>query len=680
MRLQLFLLLAAVVACGSPQSLPYAIKATATAPTHEAIKGVTPYASITYTTTVNPSQTGKLILNSAAKSLQQSMTVPPLRYRVEARYALEQQQKLERHFRQTGKIDDGRQALDMLVVVSASDDLRDLRGKITAMLTSIFSTPVAFPATSDHENQELDWRVALVSADAGDSSCLIIDNQSDLQALVLDSFNFSDDERVIDKAAAALGLKETAICSDFPRSNSRLVILITSDKDHQCDMDNPLDGSGNLNTRGKQTSYYCGSSLTRFHNQLKQEHHQTNIRLYALLDSKSNCKQRRDTNICYNTNRKQASSSCQFTNPCYSRDDGYHYASANYRRANIFDLIRYVGESDYRKIVNDLKADINTLVDSDTTTPTNPTQNKNPFIARLALGVGYIASTVSVKIDDVELSPKYYRIDKRGYVHILGDVRKHFPEGSVAVVSYEAQRPYKQLRLMHQGGLRSLLVHGADDYEFIAKDGLLVFQEPLPLESELRITYEYDAINTDAVLHKAHVIDTTNIDDVECCLSSDCSNKLSCHLTDDGMISHARDQQFKGGLGFRTHYTFTNNVSEFSVPHNCDEESLFLQLGDTKCSDLDIVNDSVIKFTSQKAKDKCSVFNTYERDDDVELHYRYSRQDNYVLLQQSPDRGLQVTVNSVPQKSVDDYLISKERIKFTQPLPTDAEVVLTFTP
>ena len=146
------------------------------------------------------------------------------------------------------------------------------------------------------------------------------------------------------------------------------------------------------------------------------------------------------------------------------------------------------------------------------------------------------------------------------------------------------------------------------------------------------------------------------------------------------MISHALDQRVRGGVEFKTHYTLTNSVSEFPVPHNSNEQSLFLQLGDTKCSKLDIINDSVIKLTSQTAKDNCSVFNTYQSDDDVELHYRYSRQDNYVLLQQSPDQGLQVIVNSVPQKSVDDYLIKKDRIQFTQPLPTDAEVVLTFTP
>jgi len=74
------------------------------------------------------------------------------------------------------------------------------------------------------------------------------------------------------------------------------------------------------------------------------------------------------------------------------------------------------------------------------------------------------------------------------------------------------------------------------------------------------------------------------------------------------------------------------------------------------------------------------MFNNYDDDDDIELHYSYSRQDDYLHLQQVPDTNLSVSVNNATKKPIDDYMINNDGIKFTQPLPTNAKVKLSFTP
>ena len=669
------------LACGEPQSYPYSIKKTAEEPVLEIARGelqggATSYESITYTTTINPLQTGKLTLNSKAKTLKQVMTVPSLRYKVDVQYTLDHQQQFERHFQQTGKIVGSKQLLDMLVVVSATDDSQGLRAKLVTLLTGIIS---ALPTDGGKAGKQgvVDWRLAFVSADASDKNCAVIDTLADLQQLNLDSFASSNDERAIDKASAALGIGAAAVCSQFPRSNSRLLLLIASDKDHQCDADKPFDGSGDLNSRNKQTSYYCGSSLSRFHHKLNQTWYEENLKLYALLDNKSTCGQQRSDGTCYDKTRKQSTNSCQFTNPCYNREDSYKHASSNYRRAGIFDLIRYVDEPDYSKIVSDFKEGVSSLVGQDNGVKT--TANK-PFITILALGDGFVMSApVSITVNGVELPSKHYRVDKRGYVLMLGDVRKYFPEGSVAIVKYAAKRSYKSVRLTRRDDVSSVLVYGADSYDFVAQEGLIVFDSPLPLKSELRVSYEYD-VNSDKVSHKAH-IGTASVSSVECCLSSNCSSQLACQL-DDGMVNHLIDKQVSGDTSFTAVYSLADTVREFAVPHNCKQDSMFLRLNGASClnSKLDIVDGSTISFTSTQAKDNCSMFRTYSDDDDVELHYRYSRQDDVVYLQQVPDTEVRIKVNGVAQTPVTDYLVDEEEIKFSQPLPTNAKVSISFTP
>ena len=671
-----FLLVLFSVGCGEPQSHPYAVENKSAAPVRESISSEpTPFASLDLTATVNSLQTGKLILNSKAKRLQQLMIVPSRSYRVEASYKLDGRQKLERHFRQTGWIAEGKQLFDMLVVVSASEDLNATRAKITPMLTDIFSTLVNHVASNG--GREIDWRLALVSADGSDEKCLVISKPAALQTLEFDDFVVSDDERVISKASAALGLDSDSMCAGFPRANAPLVVLAISDKDHQCDMDNPFDGSGKRNTRAKQTSFHCGSSLTRFHSKLKRGYSRA-VKLYALLDNESSCGRQRAKNVCYASKRKALTSDCLFTNPCYDRDDSYQYTSANYRRAGIFDLIMGIGASDYDKLASDFAEDI--IANFLAASGDGELGAGSPFIIRFNLGAGVDAKTVAIKVDGKVLPPKFYQVTKDGQVQLRGDVRKYFPAGSVAVVKYSVKRSYKYLRLVHRGDVTSLRVSGVNGhYDFNAADGLLVFDDEIPLQSEIRLSYEHaiEVSDTDIVEHRAHIYDKDEVNKVECCATSDCTSKFACQMDDEMVVHNARQQNERSS--FTARYTFANIGHEFTIPPNCEESSMSLKLNGVRCSKLAIIEDSV-KLTTKQAKDNCQMLNNYEADDDIELHYTFGRQDDEVAFQHVPGAEMRVKVNGELKTPVTDYIISANKINFTEVLPTEANVKVHYTP